>query len=59
MAIDDSSDDINLAELDDKELSLQMQDDLYDGLNNEIAEGTSILLDRGWHPQKVLNRGSG
>lgn len=55
MAIDDNSDDINLAELDDKELSLQMQDDLYDGLNNEIAEGTSILLDRGWHPQKVLN----
>lgn len=55
MALDDQCDAINLVELDDTELSLQMQDDLYDGLDDEIVEGTSILLDRGWEPQKVLN----
>jgi methanogenic corrinoid protein MtbC1 len=32
-----------------------MHDDLYDGLKEEIEEGTSnILLDRGWTPYKVL-----
>ncbi len=46
--------DIILAELDDEELVLQMHDDLYDGLADEIREGTQILLDRGWEPYKVL-----
>ena len=35
--------------------SAQMHDDLYDGLADEIHEGTTILLDRGWSPQKVLD----
>ncbi|MFQ5549429.1 MAG: corrinoid protein [Woeseia sp.] len=32
-----------------------MHDDLYDGLEEEIEEGTKILLDRGWSAEKVLN----
>ena len=48
-------DDIDLASLDDEELTTQMHDDLYDGLADEIAEGTHILLDRGWSADKVLN----
>ena len=31
-----------------------MHDDLYDGLRDEIVEGTEILLGRGWSPDKVL-----
>ena len=49
------SDDIDLAALDDDELVKQMHDDLYDGLADEIVEGTTILLDRGWGPDRVLN----
>jgi methylmalonyl-CoA mutase cobalamin-binding domain/chain len=48
------SDDIDLASLSDEDLVLQMHDDLYDGLGEEIVEGTTILLDRGWGPDKVL-----
>ena len=47
-------DDIVLAELSDKDLVLQMHDDLYDGLKEEIIEGTDILLARGWSAEKVL-----
>ena len=50
----DEDDDIILSELDDEELVLQMHDDLYDGLKEEIEEGTRILLDRGWQPYRVL-----
>ena len=32
-----------------------MHEDLYDGLAEEIAEGTQILLDRGWEATKVLD----
>ncbi|MEQ8666036.1 MAG: B12-binding domain-containing protein [Rhodospirillales bacterium] len=46
--------DIVLSELDDEELTQQMHDDLYDGLADEIVEGTNILLERGWEPYKVL-----
>ncbi len=46
--------DIILSELPDDELVEQMHDDLYDGLAEEIAEGTQILLDRGWEATKVL-----
>lgn len=50
-----SDDDIDLAALDDDELVAQMHDDLYDGLADEIVEGTTILLDRGWTPTRVLD----
>ncbi len=50
-----ADDDIDLASLDDEELTAQMHDDLYDGLADEIAEGTHILLGRGWSADKVLN----
>jgi 5-methyltetrahydrofolate--homocysteine methyltransferase len=46
--------DIVLAELSDEDLVLQMHDDLYDGLKEEIEEGTTILLDRGWSAERVL-----
>ncbi len=46
---------IVLADLSDEDLVAQMHDDLYDGLADEIAEGTQILLDRGWSPDKTLN----
>ena len=52
---DATYDDIDLASLDDDELTAQMHDDLYDGLADEIHEGTNILLARGWSPDKVLN----
>ena len=45
---------IILSELPDEELVEQMHDDLYDGLAEELAEGTQILLDRGWPATKVL-----
>ena len=48
-------DDIILADLSDEELVEQMFDDLYDGLKEEIEEGTNILLSRDWSPEKVLN----
>jgi len=47
-------DDIDLAGLTNEDLVAQMHDDLYDGLGEEIVEGTTILLDRGWGPDKVL-----
>ena len=47
--------DIVLADLADDELVEQMHDDLYDGLKEEIVEGTEILLKRGWSAEKVLN----
>ena len=46
--------DIILAELPDDELVLQMHDDLYDGLKEEVMEGTDILLARGWSADRVL-----
>jgi len=47
--------DIILSELPDDELVEQMHDDLYDGLSEEIDEGTRILLDRGWSATRVLD----
>ncbi|MAD29274.1 MAG: cobalamin-binding protein [Woeseiaceae bacterium] len=47
--------DIILADLSDDELVEQMHDDLYDGLKEEIVEGTEILLSRGWTADKVLS----
>jgi 5-methyltetrahydrofolate--homocysteine methyltransferase len=45
---------IILSELSNEELIEQMHDDLYDGMAEEIAEGTQILLDRGWEATRVL-----
>ena len=50
-----SEEELDLSALPDDELVEQMHDDLYDGLADEIAEGTEILLERGWSAQKVLN----
>ena len=52
---DDYEDDLDLSTLPDDELVEQMHDDLYNGLKEEIAEGTEILLERGWDANKVLN----
>ena len=51
----DDEDDLDLSTLPDDELTEQMHDDLYNGLKEEVAEGTQILLDRGWSANKVLN----
>jgi len=51
----DDEEDIILSELNDDELVEQMHDDLYNGLKEEIEEGTNILLERGWGADKVLN----
>ncbi len=48
-------DDIVLAELSNEDLVLQMHDDLYDGLKEEVIEGTQILIDRGWSAERVLS----
>ena len=48
-------DDIDLSSLNDEDLCAQMHDDLYDGLAEEIDEGTRILLNRGWPADKVLD----
>ena len=50
-----STDDIDLRSLSDEDLVKQMHDDLYDGLAPEITEGTEILLERGWSPERTLN----
>jgi len=49
-----ADDEIILSELSDEDLVLQMHDDLYDGLKDEIEEAVGILLDRGWEPYRVL-----
>jgi methylmalonyl-CoA mutase cobalamin-binding domain/chain len=52
----EEQEEIVLSELSDEELAKQMHDDLYDGLADEIVEGTNILLERGWSPGEVLNK---
>ena len=49
-------DDIILSELSDEELVLQVHDDLYDGLKEEIEEAVHIFLDRGWQPYDILTK---
>jgi len=51
----EAGEDIDLSALPDDELVKQMHDDLYDGLREEIEEGTRILLGRGWSPKRVLD----
>ena len=55
--VDDNYDDdeLDLSSLPDDELVEQMHDDLYDGLREEIIEGTNILLGRGWSATRVLD----
>jgi methylmalonyl-CoA mutase cobalamin-binding domain/chain len=50
-----ADDELDLNSLSDPDLVTQMHDDLYDGLADEIVEGTEILLGRGWDAQGVLN----
>ena len=52
----DEEDEIILDELNDDDLVLQMHDDLYDGLKEEIEEGVNILLERKWTPYDVLTK---
>ena len=51
----DEGEEIVLADLSDEELVKQMHDDLYDGLAEEIDEGTRILLGRGWSATRTLD----
>ena len=53
--MNDETNDIELASLNDEELTEQMHNDLYDGMAPEIVEGTKILLERGWPAPKVLD----
>ena len=46
MSEDQFEEDLDLSSLSDEELTEQMHDDLYDGMEDEIAEGTTILLGR-------------
>jgi len=52
---DSGDDELDLSTLDNDDLVAQMHDDLYDGLADEIREGTNILLGRGWTASQVLN----
>ena len=47
---------IILSELSDEDLVLQMHDDLYDGMKDEIEEAVHILIERGWTPYDILTR---
>ncbi|MCB1757889.1 MAG: B12-binding domain-containing protein [Gammaproteobacteria bacterium] len=52
----DDEEELDLASLPDDELIEVMHDDLYNGLKEEIEEGTRILLERGWAADKVLDQ---
>ena len=56
MSEEEDIDDIILEELSDEELVLQMHDDLYDGLKEEIEEGVHIFLKRDWAPYDILTK---
>ena len=51
----EDEEELDLSTLSDEDLVLQMHDDLYDGLKEEIEDGTNILLERGWSPDAVLS----
>jgi methylmalonyl-CoA mutase cobalamin-binding domain/chain len=51
----DDAQELDLSALPDDELVEQMHNDLYDGMADEITEGTNLLLGRGWSPERVLN----
>lgn len=56
MSEENIEEEIILSELNDEDLVLQMHDDLYDGLKEEIEEGVKILLERDWTPYDVLTK---
>jgi len=49
--------DFDFSDLSDEDLFLQMQDDLYDGLREEIVAQTHEGLARGYTPQEILDQG--
>jgi methylmalonyl-CoA mutase cobalamin-binding domain/chain len=51
-----AEDELDLNSLNDEELVQQMQDDLYDGMKEEIEQGVNILLGRKWTPYDVLTK---
>src|SRR4026207_788585 len=51
----DDYQDIDLNSRSDDELVEQMHNDLYDGMKDEIVEGTNILLGRGFSATQVLD----
>jgi methylmalonyl-CoA mutase cobalamin-binding domain/chain len=51
-----AEDELDLNSLNDDELVQQMQDDLYDGMKEEIEQGVNILLGRKWTPYDVLTK---
>jgi methylmalonyl-CoA mutase cobalamin-binding domain/chain len=53
--VNDDNEEIDLAALADDELLEQMHNDLYDGLKDEVVQGTNILLGREWDASRVLN----
>ncbi len=55
MSDENGTEEVDLGSLSDEDLVAQMHDDLYDGLADEILEGTELLLERGWGADKVLN----
>ncbi len=55
MSEENYDDELDLSTLSDEELVEQMHDDLYDGMLEEVTEGTEILLARGWSASKVLD----
>ncbi len=50
------AEELDLSAFSDEELVEQMHDDLYDGMADEIVEGTEILLSRSWSPAEVLQK---
>ena len=53
---EEEEEDVDLQALGDDELVLQMHDDLYDGMKDEVVEGVEILLSRDWQPYDVLTK---
>jgi corrinoid protein of di/trimethylamine methyltransferase len=51
------SDSLDLTQLETPELLKTIQDDLYDGLADEVVDGVRELLRRGMAPYDALNRG--
>jgi corrinoid protein of di/trimethylamine methyltransferase len=49
--------DFDFSDLSDEDLFLQMQDDLYDGLREEIVAETNTALARNFTPQQILDQG--
>ncbi len=50
------TDNLDYSNIPDDELVQQMQDDLYDGMADEITAGTNELLKRNWTPYDVLTK---